>query len=91
MCSLSIFSLSAFFNFVKINIEPDFQNPCDKPILRKMFKVKPITSWDIIDKEDIDEIISRTDKLRDRIIMELMGGGGMRIGEVLKLRPMDES
>lgn len=54
-----------------------------------MFKVKPITSWDIIDKEVVDEIIFRTDKLRNRIIMELMARGGMRIGEVLKLRPID--
>ncbi|MDZ7698533.1 MAG: site-specific integrase [Deltaproteobacteria bacterium] len=51
--------------------------------------MKPITSWDIIDKEVVDEIIFRTDKLRDRIIMELMARGGMRVGEVLKLRPMD--
>jgi len=54
-----------------------------------MFKVKPITSWEIIDKEVVDEIIFRTDKLRDRIIMELMARGGMRIGEVLGLRPVD--
>jgi site-specific recombinase XerD len=61
----------------------------DKPILRKMFKVKPITSWEIIDKKAVDEIIFRTDKLRGRIIMELMARGGMRVAEVLKLRPMD--
>ena len=33
--------LSAFFNFIKTNIDNDFQSPCDTPLLRKMFKAKP--------------------------------------------------
>ena len=37
----------------------------------------------------MDEIIFRTTNLRDRIILELMAKGGMRIGEVLKLTPED--
>ena len=37
----------------------------------------------------MDEIIFRTTNLRDRIILELMARGGMRIGEVLKLTPED--
>jgi site-specific recombinase XerD len=32
-----------------------------------------------------DEIISRTTNFRNRLILELMASGGMRIGEVLKL------
>ena len=54
-----------------------------------MFKTKPIPSWDIIEKDVIDEIIFRTDNPRNRLILELMARGGMRIGEVLKLTPAD--
>ena len=43
----------------------------------------------IIEKDVIDEIIFRTDRPRDRLILELMARGGMRIGEVLKLTPSD--
>jgi hypothetical protein len=36
--------LSAFFNFIKNSVNPDFQNPCDNPALRKLFKAgKPVT------------------------------------------------
>ena len=42
-----------------------------------------------MDKETIDEIIFRTMEPRNRLILELMARGGMRIGEVLKLRPID--
>ncbi|MEA3547289.1 MAG: hypothetical protein U9R66_06460 [Thermodesulfobacteriota bacterium] len=37
----------------------------------------------------VDEIIFRTMNTRNRIMLELMARGGMRIGEVLKLRPYD--
>ena len=81
--------LSAFFNFIRTNFDQDLQNPCGTPILRKMFKAKPIPSWEIIEKDLIDEIIFRTEKPRNRLILELMARGGMRIGEVLKLTPKD--
>ena len=42
--------------------------------------------WKIIAKETVDEIIFRTTKVRNRLILELMARGGMRIGEVLKLQ-----
>lgn len=42
-----------------------------------------------MDKETVDEIIFRTTHLRDRIMLELMAKGGMRIGEVLKITPQD--
>jgi len=54
-----------------------------------MFRARPIVSWEIIEKDVIDEIIFTTVKPRNRIILELMARGGMRVGEVLKLRPMD--
>ena len=81
--------LTAFFNFVKYNLDTSFNNPCDSPMLRKMFRAKSATPWDFIERETIDEIIFRTTKLRNRLILELMARGGMRIGEVLKLTPPD--
>lgn len=35
----------------------------------------------------MDEIIFRTMNTRNRIILELMARGGMRVGEVLNLTP----
>jgi integrase/recombinase XerD len=81
--------VSAFFNFIKSSVNPTLQNPCDTPILRKLFKVVKPTPWKILEKELIDEIIFRTENLRNRLILELMARGGMRIGEVLRLTPSD--
>ena len=77
--------LKAFFNFVKNNLDQNFRNPCETPMMKKMFKAKSSTKWDIIEKETMDEIIFRTTNVRDRLILELMARGGMRVGEVLKL------
>jgi integrase/recombinase XerD len=82
-------SLLAFFNFAKNNLDPEFSNPCDSPMLRKLFRPKVKTQWDILEKDTVDEIIFRTTKTRDRLILELMARGAMRIGEVLKLTPSD--
>ena len=81
--------LTSFFNFTKNNIDQSFQNPCDSPIIRKMFRAKALTAWDILEKEVVDEIIFKVDGPRDRLMLELMARGGMRIGEVLKLTPRD--
>ncbi|MBW2634031.1 MAG: site-specific integrase [Deltaproteobacteria bacterium] len=43
----------------------------------------------MIEKDIIDEIIFRTDHPRNRLMLELMARGGLRIGEVLNLHPMD--
>jgi integrase/recombinase XerD len=82
-------SLKAFFNFIKNSIDPNFQNPCDTPILRKIFKDRKPPPWPIIEKELIDEIIFKTVNPRNRIMLELMARGGMRVGEVLKIRSID--
>ena len=42
-----------------------------------------------MDKETVDEIIFRTTDKRNRLILELMARGGMRIGEVLRITPSD--
>jgi len=81
--------LTAFFNFIKINVDSNIDNPCDSPMLRKLFRPKAIVHWDIIEKDTVDEIIFRTNNVRNRLMLELMARGGMRVGEVLKLTPID--
>jgi len=44
---------------------------------------------DILSRESVDEIIYRSKKIRDRLILELQARCGMRIGEVLNLRASD--
>jgi len=82
-------NITSFFNFIKNNVDIEIKNPCSNQILKKLFRSSPIIHWDIIEKETIDEIIFRTTKTRNRLILELMARGGMRIGEVLKLTPSD--
>ena len=81
--------LLAFFNFIKNHINQDFKNPCDTPMLKKLFRARPSYHWNIIEKETVDEVIFRTSKPRNRLMLELMARGGMRISEVLKLTPSD--
>jgi integrase/recombinase XerD len=58
------------------------------PMLRKLFRPKITTNWNIIEKEAVDEIIFRSAKIRNRLIQELMARGGMRIGECLSSPPV---
>ena len=81
--------LTAFFNFMRNNFDCEFKNPCESPMLRKLFRPKAIVHWDIIEKDTVDEIIFRTNNVRNRLMLELMARGGMRVGEVLKLTPKD--
>lgn len=81
--------LTSFFNFIRNNVDQEIDNPCDSPLLRKIFRSHQKTHWKIVEKELIDEIIFRTTKPRNRLLLELMARGGMRISEVLNLRPQD--
>ena len=81
--------LTAFFNFTRNNFDCDFKNPCDSQMLRKLFRPKAIVHWNIIEKDTVDEIIFRTDNVRNRLMLELMARDGMRVSEVLKLTPAD--
>ena len=81
--------LLAFFNFIKNSVDPKFENPCNTPILRKLFKDPKPNHWDILEKELVDEMVFRTENPRNRLMLELMGRGGMRISEVLQLTPRD--
>jgi len=78
--------LRSFLNFIKDSFDSSFTNPCDTPILRKTFKAEKGKSWTILDRDDVDEIIFKTDNPRNRLLLELMARGGMRVGEVLKLK-----
>ncbi len=71
------------------NLDHSLQNPCDAPMIRNSYRIPVVSKWKIIEKETVDEIIFRTTKTRNRLILELMARGGMRIGEVLKLRLKD--
>jgi integrase len=81
--------LSAFFNYIKNSVDPDFQNPSDNPALRKLFKAGKPTQFDILEKDAVDEMIFRTRNPRNRLMLELMARSCMRVGEVLKLTPQD--
>jgi len=81
--------LFTFFNFVKNSLDPGFQNPCDNPALRKLFRAGKTPQLKILDKDVVDEIIFRTRNQRNRLMLELMARSGMRIGEVLNLAPVD--
>lgn len=58
-------------------------------MLKKLFRARPSHNWIPLEKETVDEIIFRTPKPRNRLMLELMTRGGMRISEVLKLTPAD--
>jgi len=81
--------LGSFFNLIKNTVEPKLENPCTTPMLRKLFQRAKLPPWTILEKETVDEIIFRTLKPRNRLMLELMARGGMRISEVLNLRADD--
>ena len=58
-------------------------------MLKKFYRSPGIVRWTILEKEVVDEVIFRTVKPRNRLILELMARGGMRISEVLQLIPSD--
>jgi len=58
-------------------------------MLKKFYRSPELTRWTILEKEVVDEVIFRTIKPRNRLMLELMARGGMRINDVLKLTPND--
>ena len=54
--------LKALFNFIRNNLDAQLQNPCDTPMLKKLFRPGKLSPWQIHEKEVIDEIIFRTTK-----------------------------
>ena len=53
------------------------------------FKAAKLSHWNILEKDMVDEIIFKSKKARDWLIIELMARGGMRISEVLNLTVSD--
>jgi len=80
--------LASFYNFI-INTGQPVSNPCSSSVIKKIFKRPQAIQWDIVDKEAVDEIIFQTTNVRNRLMLELMARGGMRVGEVLNLTPGD--
>ncbi|MBE0584639.1 MAG: site-specific integrase [Desulfofustis sp.] len=80
---------ASFYNFSINTGFPALTNPCNSSVIRKIFKRPHAIQWNIVDKETVDEIIFRTTNQRNRLILELMARGGMRVGEVLNLKPAD--
>jgi integrase len=58
-------------------------------MLKKFYRSPGLIRWTILEKEVVDEVIFRTIKPRNRLMLELMARGGMRISEVLQLTPSD--
>ena len=54
-------------------------------MLKKLYRSPALTRWTILEKEVVDEVIFRTIKPRNRLMLELMARGRMRISEVLQL------
>ena len=82
-------TLSAFFNLIINTLSPDMKNPCQSPAARALFRKPKAHQWTILNKDAIDEAIYRTVHTRTRLMLELMARGGMRVSEVLGLRPID--
>ena len=55
--------LSSFFNFIRTTIDHSVINQCDTPMMKKLFRARSITPWNLIEKETIDEIIFRLELL----------------------------
>ena len=80
-------NIKSFFNHIQATFLPSLNNPCDSPTLKKTFRSRGAKHWSMIEKDIIDEVIFRTENPRNRLMLELMARGGLRIGEVLNLRP----
>jgi integrase/recombinase XerD len=72
--------LSTFFNFIRNNVDQDFRDPCDTPMMRRSFRNRSLVQWNNIEKDTVDEIIFKTEKIRNRLMLELIARGGMRMG-----------
>ncbi|OGS20317.1 MAG: hypothetical protein A2252_11885 [Elusimicrobia bacterium RIFOXYA2_FULL_39_19] len=79
--------LKAFFNFCINILNINIQNPCCTLLLNKTYRINRPVYRTIVSKELIDEIIYKTTKTRDRLLLEIQARSGLRIGEALNLCP----
>jgi len=70
--------LEAFFDFIRNDVDQDFRNPCDTPMMRRLFRDRGLVRWHTIEKETVDEVIFKTVKCRNRLMLELMARGGRK-------------
>jgi hypothetical protein len=80
-----IYPSVSFFQFHENNSDSDFRNPCELPMLRKLFRPAAGARREIVEKETVDEIIFGTDNDRNRLMPELMARGGIKGGDMLKM------
>jgi len=64
------YHLAAFFNFIGTYIDERVQNPCANQLLKKLYKTTTPVRWDSFEKETIDEVVFRTTKPQNRLILE---------------------
>jgi integrase len=81
--------LKALFNFWRAQGLWVGENPCNHPLHSKAFKTPRPGPRRVLEKDAVDELIYRAPSLRDRLLIELQARCGLRIGEVLSLRPQD--
>lgn len=43
--------LSAYFNFLRNSVDPNFKNPCDNPALRKLFRAGKLAQFKILERD----------------------------------------
>ena len=83
---LKFTQLKTLFNFCINVLGSRFVNPCKNQLLTKIYKNVKNAKRSAISKDTIDEMIYKTQNLRDRVMLELQARCGLRIGEVLKLK-----
>jgi integrase/recombinase XerD len=59
--------LTAFFNFITQNLDPNFGSPCDTLMLRKLYRSIGLIRWTILEKEMVDEIIFSNHQTQESI------------------------
>jgi len=82
-------TLSAFFSFIKSTYAPEMRNPCDSSLLKKPFRAPKYNRWKFLEKETVDELVFKIPDTRDRLMVELITRGGLRVSEVLNLTARD--
>jgi integrase len=85
--------LSSFFNFIRNNIDPNCANPCDTPMIRKLYRERVALKWELIEKETVDEIIFRTANVLifpicHEAFRVMISKAGKMVG--IRLRPQDQ-
>jgi hypothetical protein len=59
--------LSSFYNFSINTALPALANPCNTPVIKKIFKRPQAIQWQIVDKETVDEIIFQNHKYQKQV------------------------